>query len=465
MTRVALIGLDGVPPGPLAGPWRTELPVLGGLVGAGAYGTLWSCLPPITVPAWSCMLSSNDPGQLGVYGFRNRADHGYGPLRMATSRDIKAPRVWDLVGAAGGRSIVIGVPGTYPPPAIEGIVVADFLSPGLDSAFTYPAAVRARVRECAPDYRFDVSDFRRTDIDGLVADVAAMTRDRFRLARRFAATEPWDFFAVHEIGTDRLHHRLWPASFDGPGGTAAPDDDAAAGLLLGYYRLLDHEIGLLLDALPADTVVMVASDHGARHMRGGVRVNQWLADHGYLRLLRDTPPPGSVTPETIDWEHTMVWGEGGYYARICLNVQGREPRGTVPADQVGSLLEELRQGLADIRDDAGRPMTTTVRTPGELYRDQRGVPPDLLVLFGDLACRSIGTLGGGEVFTRDNDIGIDIANHSMDGMVMISGAAARLGTGADAPALYDVAPTILDLLGLPVPEHMIGRSMIDRRSA
>ncbi|HLI38687.1 MAG TPA: alkaline phosphatase family protein [Streptosporangiaceae bacterium] len=459
MARVALIGLDGVPPALLFGSWRAALPVLDALCRAGAYRTLWSCVPPITVPAWSCMLSSQDPGQLGVYGFRNRTDHSYAGLRVATSRDIRVPRVWDLLSRAGGRSVVIGVPGTYPPPVINGLLVADFLTPSVDSAFTCPGTARARVLDLEPGYRFDVTGFRRRDEDSLVADVTAMTQRRFRLARALAA-EPWDFFALHEIGTDRLHHRLFPQRVD-----ELADDETAA-RLLAYYRVLDAEIGLLLDTLPPDTRVVVASDHGARAMRGGVRINRWLIDHGYLRL-RTGVPVSAATAETIDWDRTVAWGEGGYYARVYLNIAGREPRGTLPAGRVPSLLAELRDGLGGIRGNDDRRMATTARTPADLYRAQRGIPPDLLVLFDGLACRSIGTLAGDEVFTTENDTGIDIANHSMDGVLVVHGADVNLSGdavgGVAEPELYDVAPTILDLLGLSVPETMIGRSLLGRR--
>jgi predicted AlkP superfamily phosphohydrolase/phosphomutase len=462
MTRVALIGLDGVPPALLFGPWRARLPVLDALCRGGWCSTLWSCLPPITVPAWSCMLSSQDPGQLGVYGFRNRAGHGYDGLRVATSRDITVPRVWDLVGRAGGRNLIIGVPGTYPPPPVEGLLVADFLTPDTAAGFTHPRGARERVLGLEPDYRFDVPDFRRRQVDPLVADAIAMTRSRFRLARALV-DEPWDFLAVHEIGTDRLHHRLFPrdpfpTDPEGPGG------DPSAARLLAYYRVLDEEIGALLERLPEDTAVVVASDHGARAMRGGVRINQWLIDRGHLRLLGDAPAD-AVTPQTIDWDRTSAWGEGGYYARVHLNVRGREPRGRIPAPRVPELVEELKAGLAAIRDGEGRPMATNAWTPGELYRELRGVPPDLMVFFDALACRSIGTPARGELFTTDNDTGIDIANHSMDGVLVVHGAPTRLSRATDAagaPALYDVAPTILDLLGLPVPPTMIGTSLLER---
>ncbi len=78
---------------------RDELPVLSGLMERGAWGKLESCDPPITVPAWSCMMSSKDPGTLGFYGFRNRKDHSYDGLAFATSEKVRDDRLWDILVA------------------------------------------------------------------------------------------------------------------------------------------------------------------------------------------------------------------------------------------------------------------------------------------------------------------------------------------------------------------------------
>ena len=108
--------------------WRDELPNLAGLMERGVYGPLTSVVPPITVPAWSCMMSSRTPGDLGVYGFRNRTDHSYNGLAIADSTAIKVPRLWDIATRNGKPSIVLGVPGTYPTAAAErrdGLVLPD----------------------------------------------------------------------------------------------------------------------------------------------------------------------------------------------------------------------------------------------------------------------------------------------------------------------------------------------------
>ena len=127
--KVMLIGLDCAEPSLVLERWRAELPTLSRLMERGAYGPLRSVVPPITVPAWSCMMSSRTPGDLGIYGFRNRADHSYDGLFIANGSAVKAPRLWDLATREGKPSIVLGVPGTYPPRPLNGVMVSCFLTP------------------------------------------------------------------------------------------------------------------------------------------------------------------------------------------------------------------------------------------------------------------------------------------------------------------------------------------------
>ena len=146
MSKVMIVGLDCAEPSLLFERWRSELPVLSGLMEKGAYGRLTSVIPPITVPAWSCMMASRTPGDLGVYGFRNRSDHSYDGLFIANSTAIKEPRLWDYATRAGKPSIVLGVPGTYPPRPLNGVMVSCFLTPGDREPVHVPAHAQARDR-------------------------------------------------------------------------------------------------------------------------------------------------------------------------------------------------------------------------------------------------------------------------------------------------------------------------------
>jgi len=91
--RLLVIGLDCAAPELIFDAWRSDLPTLSRLMEQGVYARMESCIPAITVPAWACMMSSRDPGQLGIYGFRNRADHSYNNMITATARSLEVPRL------------------------------------------------------------------------------------------------------------------------------------------------------------------------------------------------------------------------------------------------------------------------------------------------------------------------------------------------------------------------------------
>jgi predicted AlkP superfamily phosphohydrolase/phosphomutase len=167
-----------------------------------------------------------------------------------------------------------------------------------------------------------------------------------------------------------------------------------------------------------------------------------------------------ITDLGVDWAKTIAWGEGGYYSRIFMNVQGREPQGIVAPEDYERVRDELAHRLAEIPDDEGNPIPTKVFKPEEVYEQVNGIAPDLLVHFGDLLWRSVGTVGGPDgVHTFENDTGPDDANHAQDGLVIMAGPGIEPGR-LENMHLLDVAPTVLDLLGHEVPAAMRGRSFL-----
>jgi predicted AlkP superfamily phosphohydrolase/phosphomutase len=458
--KVMIIGLDCAEPSLVLERWRDDLPTLSRLAAEGSWGRLTSIVPPITVPAWSCMMSSRTPGDLGVYGFRNRSDHSYDGLFIANGTAIKEPRLWDLVTRAGEPSIVLGVPGTYPPRPLNGVLVSCFLTPSIESQYTYPPLLRREIEGVVGEYLFDCPNFRTDDKDDLLRQVYEMTDRRFAVAEHLVATKPWTLFAMVEMGPDRMHHGFWKF-MDAehrkhePGN---PYEDA----ILDYHRHVDALIARLLEHADDETVVLVVSDHGAKRMDGGIRVNEWLRREGFLATLAQPDGVAKLNDVGVDWPRTTAWGEGGYYARIFMNVKGREPEGVVEPGDYERVRDDLAERLAAIPDDQGRPMGTKVFKPEEVYPRVNGVAPDLIVHFGDLLWRSVGTVGGDEgVHTFENDTGPDDANHAQDGLFILAGPGIPAAGRLDAH-LLDVAPTVLELLGIDTPRAMRGESLLPR---
>jgi predicted AlkP superfamily phosphohydrolase/phosphomutase len=335
-------------------------------------------------------------------------------------------------------------------------MVTSFLTPSIESPYTYPAELKREIADLVGEYMLDVRNFRTENKGDLLKQIYEMTEKRMTLAKHLMRTRPWDFFMVVEMGTDRIHHGFW-RFMDREHRKFAPGEHQHA--IRDYYRYLDREIGELIDLAGPDTAILVVSDHGAKRIDGGICVNEWLMREGYLRL-RTIPPRALPLEEAdVDWSRTAAWGAGGYYARIFLNVKGREPQGCVAPEDYERVRNELAEGLKGIPDEDGSPIPTRVFKPQEIYRECNGIPPDLIVYFGDLLWRSIGQVGGGELHTFENDTGPDDANHAQHGIFIMNERKGLAGRRLDDLHLRDVAPTILRLMGQPVPEDMTGRAI------
>jgi predicted AlkP superfamily phosphohydrolase/phosphomutase len=457
MNRLFVIGLDCADPTLVFDRWPEELPHLRQLMAAGTYGELESTTPPITVPAWSCMLTGRDPGELGFYGFRNRADYSYDQMSIANSAAVKHARVWGRASASGKQVVVVNVPQTYPPRPLNGSLVTSFLTPSTFSEYTYPASLKAEIAQTVGDYVIDVRDFRTEDKDYLLQQIYDMTEKRCRLVKHFLRTKPWDFFMWVEMGVDRIHHAFW--KFMDSAHPKHEPGNRYQDAILDYYRYLDGQIGEMLDLVPDDAAVLVMSDHGAQPMMGGICFNEWLMREEYLAL--EDQPEGIVplTKCEIDWQRTKAWGAGGYYGRLFLNVAGREPQGVIPAEEYDATRDELVAKIEALTDPQGRHIGTRVFKPEETYRQINNIPPDLIVYFGNLAWRSVGSVGLNAVHTFENDTGPDDANHAQHGLFILTTPGSPGRGRVSSRSWQSITPTMLELLGLQVPPDVEGESL------
>ncbi len=457
--RLLVIGLDCAPPHLIFDEFRADLPTLSRLIAGGTYGPLESSIPCITVPAWSSMTSSRDPGVLGVYGFRNRAAYDYNSLTVANGQAIKVPRLWEMLSEAGKQNVVIGVPQTYPPRPLNGHLVSGFLTPGLESAFTYPAIFKSEVLKVTPGYAFDATGFRTHDKAWLAQRISDVTDVQFKLLQHTLTSKPWDFAMYVNMGTDRVHHGFW--RYHDPAHRLHEPDSPFRHTIRDYYKQVDAHLADLLRAVGDDVTVLIVSDHGVTRMDGAIAINEWLWRNGWLAL--NTPPPeGTLTrfeDADINWPRTRAWSTGGYYGRIFLNVAGREPQGVIPAGEVAAVKAELTAALQAIPAPDGTPLNTTVYAPEQIYTQTNNIPPDLLVYFGDLHWRCVGGLGYDGVHTLENDTGPDDANHAPQGLFLLH-EPRRQGRGYVAGhQLMDVAPTVLERLRVTVAASLQGRVM------
>jgi predicted AlkP superfamily phosphohydrolase/phosphomutase len=454
-SRVMVIGLDCAEPQLVFERWLDRLPNIRSVLQYGVYGPLRSCDPPITVPAWAVMTSSKKPGTLGVYGFRNRADHSYDKHVIANSAAIKVDRVWDILSRLGKKVILVGIPQTFPPKPVNGILVGDFLTPDINSEYTYPPEFKNEIAKVVGEYLLDVREFRSDKKDGILKEIFEMTRKRFALARYLLAEKEWDYFMMVEIGVDRIQHAFW-AYMDKTHRNYCPGNPYE-NAIFEYYQFVDTQIGELLKLADKNTTVFIVSDHGCQKMEGSICINEWLIREGYLTLLETPTTPTPFAKLKIDWSKTKAWGDGGYYSRIFLNVRGREPQGIVDLADYDKLRAELAGKIEAIPGPDGKSIGTRVLRPEDLYKFRNGIAPDLMAYFGNLAWRSAGTVGRSSIYTFENDTGPDDANHGQHGIFIARPPSGKQGEKLANLEIQDVAPTILRILDVPIPDDMEGK--------
>ncbi|HEY9890067.1 MAG TPA: alkaline phosphatase family protein [Candidatus Obscuribacterales bacterium] len=454
--RLLIIGLDCMEPSLVFDRWRADLPNLSRLMAQGSYGPLESSIPAITVPAWSCMMTGRDPGELGIYGFRNRRDRGYHSMGISDGSAVKFPRLWDFLGEAGWRVAALGVPGTSPPYPVNGSLVSCFLTPSTAVPFTHPPELADQIRAWMPDFIMDVPNFRSNDKAHILDNIYKLCDQRFALAAKLIAQEQPDFLMLVDMGVDRIHHAFWQPM--DPRHPRYEPDAPFATAIHDYYVHIDQQVGELLRACDDDTAVLVVSDHGAQPLMGGFCINEWLMAHGYLTLPTPPSTPLPLDQVAVDWGQTQAWGAGGYYARIFLNVQGREPEGIVTMTDYEPLRDELTAKLGQLTTPDGQPMPVKVFKPQQIYQKVRGRAPDLIVYFDDLAWRSVGSVGTGGLYTVENDTGPDDANHAPFGlMIFHDPRSPRHGQQLAGAQLYDILPTCLARYDLPAPPDLRGK--------
>jgi predicted AlkP superfamily phosphohydrolase/phosphomutase len=490
---IVMIGLDGaafdlLDPLVAAG----DMPILGALLARGARAGLDSVVPPITPAAWTSFLTGKQPAKHGVYDFRI-----YDPRTardaFVTSRAVRDRTLWQLLVAAGRRVAVVNLPMMFPPPAASGTVVSGFDMPSPDVAFTNPPELRERILARYPTYRLvpvpeptDPSLERDDSFSRFVGDVESGLEQRTWIARELLRAERPDVFMVHYQEPDVLQHVAWRFLAD-PG--LAPERHAR---LRQVYRRLDTLAGEVLADAPADALVLIVSDHGFGAQDGRLFPNVLLQKLGYLawrsrrttrlkhsldkrlrRLGLGRARPGAAIPWDVRvrthgfaqdlplrWNRTRAYvALAEIYGLLYLNLRGREPDGIVePGMEQARLTRELRAQLLAVRDPHdGRPVFADV-VPGEaVYPDDpTGRRPELvLVPRPGLITRR--ELRLSLWLERNRTIG---GTHRPEGVLVAAGPGIRAGRVARA-GIVDLAPTVLSVAGVPLPDDMDGRVLTE----
>jgi predicted AlkP superfamily phosphohydrolase/phosphomutase len=490
--RLTVVGLDAATL-QVVEPLVAEghLPHLGRLLREGSGGVLRSTTHPLTPHAWATLVTGVNAARHGIWDFTERDESGY-RLRFVNGSFRRAPAVWDRLTAKGRSSGLVGIPFTWPAPKIEGFSVAGFDAAAREEGMTHPpelvAELARRYGSIELDNRFPLGKHGRVDLD-IVRRAADQKVDlTLWLAERF---EPGLLFVVF-MAAEHIQHLCWTDW----------ERDGAASPVAEVYRILDERLGRVLQWLGPEQDVMVVSDHGAGLLNGVVNLNAWLAGLGYLsyvgggarlgrravdrlfELRRHVPArlrssvkqrlPGlrerayeREEYSAIDWEHTRAFSYGTF-GNIVVNLRGREAQGVVsPGEEYERVRADIAGRLLELRGPGGERIVAAVHRREDLFDGpELDKVPDLLVEFDDYAW-----LGKGNLKSRSESIwdrieiepGSEhsyVGSHRHEGIVVLAGPSVRPGVTLSA-GIQDVAPTLLYLLGEPIPLELEGRILLE----
>ncbi len=504
MDKVLVFGLDGVT-FDLIRPWVAEgyLPNLGRLLGSGVSGDLNSTLPPVTSPAWPSFMTGLNPGKHSVFDFiRPNA----GDFTLVNSTSVRAPTIWQIVSEAGLRVGTMNVPVTYPPQSVNGFMVTGMLSPS-DTEITYPPKLLAPYADKLGPYRVALRvQYKEGHEEAFLSDALDLIKTRGRYARQLMADQPWDLFMVHFIVLDNLQHALWKL-IDPTHPRYKPElvEKYGDGLLRAYQQV-DEQVGQLIELaqeLAGDVNIIVMSDHGFGPLHYIVNLNIHLLRHGLLKLKRHpwtqfkaalfrlglTPAAvyhlleklglqnivARVSKQSrnqvvskflsfqdVDWSRTTAYSMG-HVGQVFLNRKGREPQGTVGD---GAEYEQARDRVVNALRQLKHPETgktlldQVIFGPDVTFGPYADQAPDLHVIFDGYRCITFPLFAtNSQVVTQQ--IRGDSGCHRSNGIFIGFGPAFRHGTTVTGSQIVDLAPTILYLLGLPIPGKMDGRVLTE----
>ncbi|MFW5965774.1 MAG: alkaline phosphatase family protein [Halodesulfurarchaeum sp.] len=435
--QVAFFGIDGVPYSLIEDNPET-FPNLLAMAESGTGGPMRSIVPPESSACWPSLTTGVNPGRTGVYGFQDREVGTY-ETYVPMGNDVQATRLWNRVEAADRDATVMNVPVTFPPNREPTRMVSGFLSPSVEKA-SVPESFGRELESMG--YRIDVDAKlgHEDDKTAFIEDAHDTLDARKSAFERYLEGDDWDLFFGVFMTTDRVNHFLF---------RDYEHDGEYREEFLEFYATVDRYIGELREKLPEDVTTIVASDHGFTTLEYEVHLNTWLEEEGWLSY-------DAEAPEDLEDIATETRAYSFIPGRFYLNLEGREPRGSVPESEYESVREALRAALEALTGPEGRPVIDRVVTKEEAFTGEHDdIAPDLVAIPNDGFDLKSGFTGHEEVF----DTGPRNGMHTFQNATLIVDDPAVDRTAATD--LLDIAPTILDLLELDYdPTEFDGESLL-----
>ncbi|HEX5416990.1 MAG TPA: alkaline phosphatase family protein, partial [Chloroflexota bacterium] len=505
-TKVLILGLDGTT-FDLLGPWieAGRLPTLARLMREGVSSTLTTTVPPISSSAWVSFATGKNPGKHGLVDFVFPKAGSY-DIAIVNSTSRTARSLWGLLSEAGYKVGVVGVPVTYPPEAVNGVLVTDFLTPSDASDYTHPPELKDELtREIGGFQLWPNERYRSTpQVDRFVDDLKSAVDNRTTAARYLMRKKEWDFFCVVYWTPDMLQHDTWRILDPTHPQHKPAEAERFRETVISYFEHLDQKVAEVLSDVGEDTLVVVMSDHGFGPTHHFFLVNNWLADLGLLRFksglvtlskramfrfgctplnafrvakalrvahlrrkFRFQKNPGLIKRlflsfKDVDWDRTQAYAVGSF-GQIYINLKGVRPRGVVnPGPEYEALRDKIISGALQLKNPAtGEPIIEKALRREEVYSGNHlDRTPDVILITRRHEYMAFGHADFGSNRLVEPIVGLS-GHHRPNGLLIMAGPGVRPGVQLADASIMDIAPTALNAIGAPIPSDMDGKVLAE----
>ena len=514
--KVVVIGLDAAT-WTVIRPWMAEgkMPNLAKLMKAGVSGTLESILPPITPPAWTSFMTGKNPGKHGIFHFVE-TEHGGYAMNYANATSRRSPTVWKLLNNAGYSVGTMNIPFTYPPEPLNGFQISGMDTPSETSPFIHPPELREELVKHLGGIQLDIrflgamsTDERRNKV---LAEMEQMDNQWTKAALYLLENHPQDVMMFVFMSIDTVQHYFWQHMDKGHFLHDLKLAPKFGDAVRKVYERLDAAAGQIIDRLPPETTLFVVSDHGGGPVVDRtIFLNRYLAQLGLLHydekttsgirrlakkllrvsfsMLRSTLSSrqkswlARLFPKirqksemayssftSIDWSRTKAYCSEVLASppSIWINLKGVKPQGIVDPGDYDALVTFIIEKLAELKDPrTGKPVINRVYRRNEIFHGpfaHEGA--DLILdwwsedsLFSSQPSFPEDT-GKPALIIREHRPSEKSewgGTHRLNGILIARGSGFRSGAEIANARLIDIAPTLLHLLGVPVPEDMDGK--------
>jgi len=464
--RTVVFGIDGAH-FELIEDWlkQGDLPNIKKVLEEGVSADLESVLPPVTSPNWKAYATGKNPGRFGIFWWEN-IDTDAEDVYYPGGRRREEKEYWEYISESTPVG-VLGVPTTYPPVELNGFYVSG-APDGAKTNYARPTEVESLLEEQF-DYQVLKSGRLQEDGNEAAIELLELIESRFESAMHLAQEYNVSFLQVTTFYINSLHHFLWDSDYT-----------------LRAWKIVDEYVGHFYDD---DWNVVLMSDHGSTEISTVFNINTWFENEGYLQReesiadfmyrlgftkdrlatlakkigirdltlellpaeVRQRIPDNeggvrrSAKASRIDWSETVAVASG--QGPVYLTLDGDDP-------EYNRVRQNLIDDLASLTDRSGNPIATDVFTREQVYTGSfTDEAPDIVIEQAD-GVHITGDLGRESAFGTPQGNGWKAENKRLG---LFAAAGPKFGSGdRKTLSILDLAPTLLHLYGLAVPNGMDG---------